>query len=32
MVREMVEADYEAAERDALIKRHGFTAYNFHES
>ncbi len=32
LVKEMVVADFEAAERDALVKRHGFTAYNFHES
>jgi GDPmannose 4,6-dehydratase len=32
LVKEMVTADFEAAERDALVKRHGFTAYNFHES
>ncbi|GGH16217.1 GDP-mannose 4,6-dehydratase [Silvibacterium dinghuense] len=32
LVREMVEADYDAAKRDALVKSHGFTAYNFHES
>lgn len=31
MVREMVEADRSTAERDALVKQHGFTAYNFHE-
>ncbi|MFT4113587.1 GDP-mannose 4,6-dehydratase [Silvibacterium sp.] len=32
LVREMVDADYEAAKRDALVKSHGYTAYNFHES
>jgi GDPmannose 4,6-dehydratase len=32
LVKEMVTVDLEAAERDALVKRHGFTAYNFHES
>ncbi len=31
LVKEMVEADRNAAERDALVKKHGFTAYNFHE-
>lgn len=31
LVKEMVEADREAAERDALVKKHGFRAYNFHE-
>ena len=32
LVREMVDADFEAAQRDALVKRHGFATYNFHES
>ncbi|MBB6143662.1 GDPmannose 4,6-dehydratase [Silvibacterium bohemicum] len=32
LVQEMVAADFESAKRDALVKRHGFTAYNFHES
>ncbi|HTV07249.1 MAG TPA: GDP-mannose 4,6-dehydratase [Acidobacteriaceae bacterium] len=31
LVKEMVNADCESAERDALVKKHGFTAYNFHE-
>jgi GDPmannose 4,6-dehydratase len=31
LVREMVEADYEAARRDALVKRAGFKAYDYHE-
>lgn len=31
LVREMVEADYRAALRDNLVKRHGFTAYDHHE-
>lgn len=31
LVKEMVEADRSAAERDALVKKHGFKAYNFHE-
>jgi len=31
LVKEMVESDRKAAERDALVKMHGFTAYNFHE-
>jgi len=26
-----VEGDRQAAERDALVKKHGYTAYNFHE-
>ena len=32
LVQEMATADFETAERDALVKRHGFTTYNFHES
>jgi GDPmannose 4,6-dehydratase len=32
LVREMVEADLKAAERDALVRRHGFNAYNVRES
>ncbi|WP_446743964.1 GDP-mannose 4,6-dehydratase [Silvibacterium acidisoli] len=31
LVQEMVKEDFTAAERDALVKRHGFTAYNYHE-
>jgi GDPmannose 4,6-dehydratase len=31
LVKEMVDADRSTAERDALVKQHGFTAYNFHE-
>ncbi|QIK36788.1 GDP-mannose 4,6-dehydratase [Caldichromatium japonicum] len=31
LVREMIQADLEAAERDALIKRHGFKACRRHE-
>jgi GDPmannose 4,6-dehydratase len=31
LVQQMVDADRSAAERDALVKKHGFTAYNFHE-
>jgi GDPmannose 4,6-dehydratase len=31
LVKEMVAGDRNAAERDALVKKHGFTAYNFHE-
>ncbi|HEX5235210.1 MAG TPA: GDP-mannose 4,6-dehydratase [Silvibacterium sp.] len=31
LVKEMVEADRSTAERDALVKKHGFVAYNFHE-
>jgi GDPmannose 4,6-dehydratase len=32
LVREMVESDLKAAERDALVRRHGFDAYNVHET
>ena len=32
LVREMVEADLNAAERDALVRRHGFDAYNVRET
>ena len=32
LVREMVEYDLKAAERDALVRRHGFDAYNVHET
>lgn len=31
MCREMVEADYAAAQRDSLVKSHGFQAYDYHE-
>ena len=32
LVREMVEADLEAAQRDALVRQHGFKAYNVREN
>jgi len=32
LVREMVESDLKAAERDALVVRHGFDAYNVRET
>lgn len=32
MVREMVEADLKSAERDALVREHGFDAYNVREN
>jgi GDPmannose 4,6-dehydratase len=32
LVREMVESDLNAAERDALVRRHGFNAYSVRES
>jgi GDPmannose 4,6-dehydratase len=31
LVQEMVREDLKAAERDELVKRHGFNAYDFHE-
>ena len=31
LVQEMMREDLKAAERDELVKRHGFTAYNRHE-
>lgn len=31
LVREMVQADYTAAKRDALVKKAGFQAYDYHE-
>lgn len=31
LVKEMVEADYTAAKRDELVKKHGYTAYDYHE-
>ncbi|MDP1790479.1 MAG: GDP-mannose 4,6-dehydratase, partial [Methylibium sp.] len=31
LVREMVEADYDAARRDNLVKQAGFQAYDYHE-
>ncbi len=32
IVAEMVREDLKSAERDELVKRHGYSAYNFHES
>jgi GDPmannose 4,6-dehydratase len=32
LVREMVESDLEAARRDALVREHGFKAYNVRET
>jgi GDPmannose 4,6-dehydratase len=32
LVREMVESDLKAAQRDALVLRHGFDTYNVHET
>jgi GDPmannose 4,6-dehydratase len=31
LVKEMVIEDHSTAERDALVKKHGFTTYNYHE-
>lgn len=31
LVAEMVEADYKSAERDALVEREGYQAFNYHE-
>jgi GDPmannose 4,6-dehydratase len=31
LVQEMVEEDLKIAERDALIKKHGYSVFNFHE-
>lgn len=31
LVAEMVQEDLKSAERDELVKRHGFAAYNYHE-
>ena len=31
LVREMVEADYSSAKRDALVKDAGFQVYDYHE-
>jgi hypothetical protein len=31
LVSEMVREDLKSAERDELVKRHGFTAYDYHE-
>ena len=31
LVQEMVREDLKAAERDELVKRHGFSAYDYHE-
>jgi GDPmannose 4,6-dehydratase len=32
LVREMVDADFKAAQRDALVREHGFDAYNVRET
>jgi hypothetical protein len=30
-VKEMIAEDLSTAERDALVKKHGFATHNFHE-
>jgi GDPmannose 4,6-dehydratase len=32
MVAEMVEHDLQEAKRDALVEKHGFNSYQYHES
>ncbi|WP_158747914.1 GDP-mannose 4,6-dehydratase [Acidobacterium sp. S8] len=32
LVHEMADEDLKAAQRDALVRKHGFSTYNFHES
>ncbi len=32
LVKEMVDEDLKAAERDALIRKHGYSVFNFHEN
>ncbi|HEV2213978.1 MAG TPA: GDP-mannose 4,6-dehydratase, partial [Terracidiphilus sp.] len=32
LVKEMAEEDLKAAERDALIKKHGYSIFNHHEN
>ena len=31
LVKEMIAEDLSTAERDALVKKHGFATHNFHE-
>ncbi|MDP1645733.1 MAG: GDP-mannose 4,6-dehydratase, partial [Thiobacillus sp.] len=31
LVAEMVREDLKAAERDELVKKHGYSTYNYHE-
>ncbi len=31
LVREMVEEDLKIAEKDALVKQHGYSVFNYHE-
>ena len=32
LVKEMVEEDMKTAERDALVKKHGYSVFNFYEN
>ena len=32
LVKEMVEEDLKAAEKDALVRKHGYSVFNFHEN
>ncbi len=32
LVKEMAEEDFKTAQRDALIKKSGFVAFNYHET
>ena len=31
LVSEMVQSDLQSAQRDELVKKHGFATYNYHE-
>ena len=32
LVKEMVEEDLKIAEKDALVRKHGYSVFNFHEN
>ena len=32
LVREMVEEDLKIAEKDALVRKHGYSVFNYHEN
>jgi GDPmannose 4,6-dehydratase len=32
LVKEMAEADLQAAEKDALVRKHGYSVFNYHEN
>jgi GDPmannose 4,6-dehydratase len=32
LVKEMVEEDLKIAEKDALVKKHGYSVFNYHEN